>query len=1148
MIRTARELNLGRDTTRIKDPRDAQRQHATVDAILERFFAPVARDRREVQMLADEVGMGKTFVALAVAHAILAAQRRGEGGDLEGCYQKVLVITPQNSALFRKWRREVEEFVRRCFAEADRGAMQNWFAPAVAERIDDVVRQLRRGGGGPSVVITHTGVFSGGKFRDYALKRRLVLGQLFRLWGVRLRKEERELLLKGAPTDWPKDPSRIDDFTVDELDQLPMSADEAYSALVRLADPDWRSGDGRIERLLTLCKDIGTPYVRDRSEQFRQVGADLAAVYRMICEEMIRSDVPLVIVDEAHNWKNGPSANANGYHGFRRLIAARTRRVLLLTATPFQLRPEEMLQVLDVAGHIKPAPTIEESRRRTESLTQLRDRRIAPVLANSSATSRRFQKAWARLPRTVTPEQLREIWASAALEKGRASLAELVGREGSSDTKRIDQRVEQAIAGVDPDCRQLMREALRLHAYNQDLSQQLGTFVIRHRRGTDHRLFRVGAEYDAELASVAARPDAHLLHLAPGIDVRGDGELPQYLLMRCVSEMKEGRGRSSLGSALTGCYSTLLESAEGRQVTSLLKPSTTGGMYLGLLREMVDAKQDPKHPKLEEVVDRAVEAWRAGEKTLIFCFRVNTARRLHDIITERIQQELRTRRRRLLGKEGALKALKSRLSARDRDLVGLGLDRPLLSFLWVSPFGKVPAPYTAEDLLLRDDELDALARLALERGVDLAGERVDRVFVFRATEHLVAQRVLPRVSHLGWRRLLQQVASPAWVDYPYGGEEPDLSVETAKHEEAPATDERGVSRVYEPTRNPSDDAVERLARDLRTRRKRARQQGVAILDGYGESPSLWFGRGPRTLLGSQDGRGEPSAELQSLFELNRHLAQLSQTNGELDWAGRRVVIEAMRRTVFRDSVLLRLLPSKHQREESGWGELLAERFFAPMPGQHESMADRIAVFLEDLAGMSGSVLEEGSSRHTLIDATHLRDQQFVALVTGGGGKAQSRERVFAGFNTPLLPEVLICTSVGQEGIDLHRHCRMVVHYDLAWNPAVLEQRTGRVDRIGSKTFRERARAEEGAKPYLEVGVPFLAGTYDERMYEELRLRAQTFEVLTGGDFAVDNAEGSDDRSVAERHGAEMSVVPLPEEMVHELRVKLNVWPARSPSR
>ena len=221
----------------------------------------------------------------------------------------------------------------------------------------------------------------------------------------------------------------------------------------------------------------------------------------------------------------------------------------------------------------------------------------------------------------------------------------------------------------------------------------------------------------------------------------------------------------------------------------------------------------------------------------------------------------------------------------------------------------------------------------------------------------------------------------------------------------------------------------------------------------------------------------------------------------------------------------------------------AKRRFAPLEGQRESMADRVAVFLEDLCAASGSITGEGSARHALFDATRLRDQQFVALVAGGK-EERSRERVFAGFNSPLLPEVLVCTSVGQEGIDLHRHCRHVVHYDLAWNPAVLEQRTGRADRIGSKTFRERSHDEaDGSGPFLEIGVPFLAGTYDERMYEELRFRAQTFEVLTGGDVAADgeNREGRDDVAGAEGSSQHVAMVPLPERILSELRVNLHVW-------
>jgi len=168
----------------------------------------------------------------------------------------------------------------------------------------------------------------------------------------------------------------------------------------------------------------------------------------------------------------------------------------------------------------------------------------------------------------------------------------------------------------------------------------------------------------------------------------------------------------------------------------------------------------------------------------------------------------------------------------------------------------------------------------------------------------------------------------------------------------------------------------------------------------------------------------------------------------------------------------------------------------------------------------------------------------VALVKGGGGGnvLEQRTRFFTGFNTPLLPEVLVCTQVGQEGIDLHRHCRHVIHYDLAWNPAVLEQRTGRTDRIGSKTFREIERAKgTGENPKLEVGVPYLAATYDERMYEELRLRAQAFEVLTGGDFASDNPEGNDEQRGAEGRESTMRLIPLPPEVTEDLRVDLQVY-------
>jgi hypothetical protein len=103
---------------------------------------------------------------------------------------------------------------------------------------------------------------------------------------------------------------------------------------------------------------------------------------------------------------------------------------------------------------------------------------------------------------------------------------------------------------------------------------------------------------------------------------------------------------------------------------------------------------------------------------------------------------------------------------------------------------------------------------------------------------------------------------------------------------------------------------------------------------------------------------------------------------------------------------------------------------------------------------------------------------------------------------------------------------------------------GRADRIGSKTFQERDAATDARSVRLETGAPFMAGTYDERMYEELRLGAQTFEVLTGGDFAADHADGQDDVLSAEGKQLGLSVLTLPPEMISDLRIKLHVWKPR----
>lgn len=68
-------------------------------------------------------------------------------------------------------------------------------------------------------------------------------------------------------------------------------------------------------------------------------------------------------------------------------------------------------------------------------------------------------------------------------------------------------------------------------------------------------------------------------------------------------------------------------------------------------------------------------------------------------------------------------------------------------------------------------------------------------------------------------------------------------------------------------------------------------------------------------------------------------------------------------------------------------------------------------------------------------------------VLNGTTRQDTRQRLMLTFNTPFYPEVLVASNV-MAGVDLHRHCRHVLHH-LRWNPSDLEQRTGRVDRIGA---------------------------------------------------------------------------------------------------
>lgn len=82
--------------------------------------------------------------------------------------------------------------------------------------------------------------------------------------------------------------------------------------------------------------------------------------------------------------------------------------------------------------------------------------------------------------------------------------------------------------------------------------------------------------------------------------------------------------------------------------------------------------------------------------------------------------------------------------------------------------------------------------------------------------------------------------------------------------------------------------------------------------------------------------------------------------------------------------------------------------------------------------------------------TTLRARRLNVEMIHGGVSIDDREAAIDRFLTdPRIP-VLLTSEVGGEGIDLQK-ASVVINYDLPWNPMVVEQRIGRVDRIGQES-------------------------------------------------------------------------------------------------
>jgi SNF2 family DNA or RNA helicase len=166
---------------------------------------------------------------------------------------------------------------------------------------------------------------------------------------------------------------------------------------------------------------------------------------------------------------------------------------------------------------------------------------------------------------------------------------------------------------------------------------------------------------------------------------------------------------------------------------------------------------------------------------------------------------------------------------------------------------------------------------------------------------------------------------------------------------------------------------------------------------------------------------------------------------------------------------------REQQEEEVVDQATAARTIAELQaeihqlGELENLAlrvrrsgkDRKWDELSKLLQNNAEMFDAGGQRRKLVIFTEHRDTlnylvsqittllgrpEAVVTIHGGMGR-EERKKAEEAFKQDVTVQVLIATDAAGEGINLQR-AHLMVNYDLPWNPNRLEQRFGRIHRIG----------------------------------------------------------------------------------------------------
>ncbi len=162
-----------------------------------------------------------------------------------------------------------------------------------------------------------------------------------------------------------------------------------------------------------------------------------------------------------------------------------------------------------------------------------------------------------------------------------------------------------------------------------------------------------------------------------------------------------------------------------------------------------------------------------------------------------------------------------------------------------------------------------------------------------------------------------------------------------------------------------------------------------------------------------------------------------------------------------------------EEETTAWSDLLKYDF-----EKNDSKFDKLLEIL--CSNADEKIIIFSYYRGTLAYLQRrLHERGIAVAMIHGGIPVKNRWNELDAFGSSSGPMILLASEVGSEGIDL-QFCRFLINYDLPWNPMRVEQRIGRIDRVGQKATR------------LSIVNFKVKNTIEERIYERLHEKLSIF--------------------------------------------------------